>query len=228
MQLVKEPGFTSVSGMSVNHGFYVGSSPAQFLTLNFAFDYFAHEVAYELKSVNDDVVFALAWFDTFAEEDESATMIIPIYGPEWGDQTYTLRLWDNGNDGICCSWGNGGYQLYLGHAGENNLLRNRSGNYGSGESFQFVVEGLDPPTMSPTPSPTMSPTPNPTTPPTPAPTIPPITPYPTDSPSFNPTSTEPTQSPSRTPSLGPSPSPSEPTSSITPTPAMPSNGGGKI
>lgn len=100
--LVKEPGFTSVSGTSVTHGFYVGAStPQQYLTLNFQFDYFAHEVAYELKNDATGVIFALAWYHTFEADDVEASMIIPVYGPEWGDQTYTFRIWDDGADGIC-------------------------------------------------------------------------------------------------------------------------------
>jgi len=180
--LVKEPGFTGVSGTSISHGFYVGSSPEQFLTLNFAFDDFADEVAYEIKNDNDDIIFALAWFKTFESDVVEASMIIPIYGPDQGDQQYTLRLWDDGNDGICCSWGDGGYQLFVGDSGENILLRS-GGQYGSGEAVQFVVEGDPPPTMSPTPNPSNSPTPYA------------ITPFP----SFNPTTTWPTSSPSTRP-----------------------------
>lgn len=97
-RLVNEPGFTSVSGTSVTHGFYAGNSPEQFLTLDFQFDYFAHEVAYEMKNSNDGIIFALAWFHTFEADVESASMTIPIYSPEWGDQEYSLMLWDDGDE----------------------------------------------------------------------------------------------------------------------------------
>jgi len=177
--LVKEPGFTGVSGTSVSHGFYVGSSPEQFLTLKFDFDHFAHEVAYEIKNDFDATIFALAWFETFPRDTVSETMIIPIYGPERGDQQYTLSLWDNGNDGICCSWGRGSYQLFVGDSGKNNVLRSGNGEYGSGEEFQFVVEGDPPPTMAPTREPSKLPTA--------VPSVSPTTKMPTKDPSMRPT-----------------------------------------
>jgi len=185
LPLVKEPGFTGVSGASISHGFYVGSSPEQFLTLNFVFDSFAEEVAYEIKNDNDDIIFALAWFETFESDVVDVSIIIPIYGPDQGDQQYTLRLWDDGNDGLCCSWGEGGYQLFVGDSEENILLRS-GGQYGSGEAVQFVIGGDPPPTMSPTPNPSESPTPYP---------------------SFNPTTTNPTSSPSTRPTRTPTTKP---------------------
>ena len=191
--LVKEPGFTGVSGTSVSHGFYVGTFPEQFLTLDFKFDYFAHEVAYEIKNDKDDIIFALAWYGTFDAGAISETMIIPIYGPERGDQDYSLRLWDGGNDGICCTWGEGGFQLFVGDPGQNNLLRS-GGNYGQGEEFKFVVEGDPPPTSSPTR--------NPSTPPTSSPTRTPSMP-PTQDPSYSPTPKAPTQDPSTRPTYSP-------------------------
>eukprot|EP00571_Detonula_confervacea_P011850 CAMPEP_0172301216 /NCGR_PEP_ID=MMETSP1058-20130122/3144_1 /TAXON_ID=83371 /ORGANISM="Detonula confervacea, Strain CCMP 353" /LENGTH=690 /DNA_ID=CAMNT_0013011249 /DNA_START=452 /DNA_END=2524 /DNA_ORIENTATION=+ len=161
--LVKEPGFSEVSGTAVSHGFYIGTSPQQYLTLSFLFDSFADEVAYEIKNDNDGMIFSLAWFKTFDQNSGSTTMTIPIYGPKRGDQLYTIRLWDAGNDGICCSmWGDGGYQLFLGDDSNGSLLRS-GGNYGSKDEFQFVIEGDKPPTLLPTPNPTKSPTPFPTT-----------------------------------------------------------------
>ena len=164
--LVKEPGFSQVSGTSVTHGFYVGSSTSnnilypsnyQYLTLKFDFDMFAHEVAYEIKNDYDNVIFALAWFQTYETNTPNAKIRIPIYGSEKGDQTYTLRIWDSGNDGICCSWGNGGYELYLGDPDDTTggfLLKRGSGDYGSKETFQFLIEGDEPPSSTPTYNPT--------------------------------------------------------------------------
>lgn len=194
--LVREPGFTSVSGTAVSHGFYVGASPAQFLTLQYAFDDFAHEVAYEIKCDGDGVIFALAWFGTFLYAMEE-TLVIPIYGPERGDQSYTVKLWDEGNDGICCSWGEGSYKLFVGDPEEGNLLRS-GGNYGASETFQFVIEG-DPP---PTPSPTRNPSRAPTSPPTPPPTLPP-TQEPSMPPTPPPSSSPTTGALTKTPTLAP-------------------------
>ena len=156
--LVKEPGFSQVSGTAVSHGFYVGSSPAQFLVLAFTFDYFAHEVAYEVKNDENDMIFALAWFQTFSSDVATAKIQIPIYPPEMGDQQYSLRLWDSGNDGICCDWGDGGYRLYLGDPDTDGELLKSGGDYGTKDLFQFVVEGYDEPPFSPTPKPSEDPT----------------------------------------------------------------------
>ncbi|KAL9189854.1 hypothetical protein ACHAXT_009529 [Thalassiosira profunda] len=187
--LVSEPGFSVVSGTEVSHGFYVGDAPQQFLTLRFAFDSFAHEVAYELTNDDSGMIFALAWFETFGVDQGEATIAIPIFGPEHGDQSYTMRLFDEGDDGICCSWGDGGYQLWLGDVGENQLLRSARGNYGSGETFTFVVRGNAEPTPRPTPGPTNEPIGQPITPTpssasiTPAPMVQSSTAIPTKSPS---------------------------------------------
>ena len=156
--LVKEPGFSQVSGTAVSHGFYVGTSPAQFLVLSFIFDYFAHEVAYEVKNDNDDMIFALAWFQTFSSDVATANIQIPIYPPKMGDQQYSLRLWDSGNDGICCDWGDGGYRLYLGDPDTDGELLKSGGDYGTKDMFQFIVEGFDEPSASPTPKPSEDPT----------------------------------------------------------------------
>lgn len=185
--LVKEPGFTQVSGTSVSHGFYVGSSPSQFLTLDLVFDDFPHEVAYEIKNDYDGTIFALAWFLTFDSNAEEATITIPIYGPRRGDQEYTLRLWDKGEDGICCgNWGNGGYKLYLGGINSGALLKT-GGNYEDKETFQFTIEGDPPPSLSPTPNPTNYPTPLPIT----------------SNPTKDPTTADPTFTPSIIPSRQP-------------------------
>jgi len=156
--LVKEPGFSQVSGTAVSHGFYVGTSPAQFLVLDLTFDYFAHEVAYEVKNDNADMIFALAWFQTFSSDVATAKIQIPIYPPEKGDQQYSLRLWDSGNDGICCDWGDGGYRLYLGDPDTDGTLLKSGGDYGTKDMYQFVVEGYDEPSISPTTKPSEDPT----------------------------------------------------------------------
>jgi len=158
--LVREPGFSSVSGTAVSHGFYVGSHPPRHLTLDFTFDGYAEEVAYELKSDDDGTIFALAWFDTFDTDDRGASVRIPIHGPERGDVDYTLRLWDAGEDGLCCTWGRGSYALYLGDAEDDGdgILLKEGGAYGKKETYRFTIEGDDPPSASPTFGPSGGPT----------------------------------------------------------------------
>ena len=140
--LMYEPGFTDVSGTIVSHGFYVGSSPPQYLTLNLVFDVFPNELAFDISNDDDDIIFALAWFGTFDTSYKSATAFIPIYGPSIDDRGYTLRIWDSNNDGICCQWGDGRYDLYLGDPDSGGtLLVGGSGNYGTAGTFPFVIMG---------------------------------------------------------------------------------------
>jgi len=160
-RLVAEPGFSDVSGTEVSHGFFVGDVPENKLTLVLNFDDWAEEVAFELKDSRGNIL-ALSWFDSFASGTESATVEIPIYASETGDQSYNMTFWDSGSDGFCCG---GGYELFLGSPEENNSLK-RGGDYGAEETFQFIVKG-----SAPSMSPSSSPSAIPSTPPTNVPTI---------------------------------------------------------
>lgn len=152
--LVKEPGFTEVSGNAVGYAMYVGSSPPRYLTLNLLFDDYSASVggvAYELRNDDDDIIFALAWYETYYSTtgSESVTRTsarIPIYGPSGGDRTYTLRFWA----------GDVSYELYIGdpEAGAT-LLNVGSGAGGTDETFRFVIDGDSPPPTS-TPSSSVS------------------------------------------------------------------------
>ncbi len=139
-KLAHEPGFTDVSGTEVHHGFYAGESPERLVMLHFEFDYFAQEVAFELKSLNDDNILALSWFGTYEPSMESATEEIPIYGHEYGDQNYRLTIWDSGGDGIDGKYGEGKYELFLVQKDSNTLLTS-GGDYGDKEVFEFTVPG---------------------------------------------------------------------------------------
>ena len=99
-------------------------------------------MAFEITNDDDGIIFALAWFGTFDTSYTSATAIIPIYGPSTIDRGYTLRIWDSNNDGICCQWGDGRYDLYLGDPGAGGtFLGGGIGNYGAEGTFPFVVVG---------------------------------------------------------------------------------------
>ncbi|KAL7483592.1 hypothetical protein ACHAW6_009232 [Cyclotella cf. meneghiniana] len=138
--LMHEPGFSRLSGTAVVHGFYVGEDPEQFVTLRLTFDYYPNEVAYELKNVNDNTTLGLAWFETFQSGTKNALIRIPIYGPERGDQRYKFEIWDAGEDGICCAFGQGKYQLFLGPLSDQISLAS-GGDFGLTESVEFDVEG---------------------------------------------------------------------------------------
>lgn len=49
--LVYEPGFSSVSGSSVVHGFYVGDNPPRVLTLDLTFDKHPEEVSKTISNI---------------------------------------------------------------------------------------------------------------------------------------------------------------------------------
>jgi len=162
-RLVYEPGFTSVSGSSVTHAFYAGDDPPAYLTLVFDFDYYAHEVAWQVEDEGSGTIMGLVWFDTYEAGTDGISVVMPVYGTEWGDREYSLTLWDAAADGICCSQssGRGSYSLYVGDASEPDNLVRTGGDYGSGETFLFEVMGdpTYPPTMSPTELPqTLAPT----------------------------------------------------------------------
>jgi len=146
--LVQEPGFSRVSGTEVKHGFYVGDNPAQIVTLRLKFDYYPNEVAYELRNVNNNITMGLAWFETFVSGTKNMVVKIPVYGPERGNQSYEFQIWDAGEDGICCTFGQGKYQLYLGPIVDQVLLTN-GGDFELTETFAFDIEG-DLVTSSPT------------------------------------------------------------------------------
>ena len=140
--LVKEPGFTEVSGNAVSYAMYVGSSPPRYLTLNLLFDDYSASVggvAYELRSDDDDFIFALAWYETYYSTTGSESVRIPIYGPSGGDRTYTLRFWA----------GDVSYELYLGDPeADATLLNVGNGAGGTDETFRFVIDGDSPPPTS--------------------------------------------------------------------------------
>lgn len=155
--LMNEPGFTAISGTVVSHGFYVGSAPPQYLTLNFVFDVFPNELAFDISNDDDGMIFALAWFGTFDSSYTSATVTIPIYTPSSGDQGYTLKMWDANEDGICCKWGDGRYDLYLGDPDAGGtFLGGSRGNYGAEGTFPFVIRGESSLILSTTTSPPSS------------------------------------------------------------------------
>ncbi|CAJ1965169.1 unnamed protein product [Cylindrotheca closterium] len=109
--------------------------------------------------------------------------------PSGTDYTFTIR--DTYDDGICCEYGAGNYELYV----DGSLVYSSNGQF-EGEEVVPLPGGNNnsPPTPAPTPNPTPvptnAPTPGPTPNPTPAPipnSTPPPTPNPTPGPSPGPT-----------------------------------------
>ncbi len=139
--LVREPGFTEVLGNAVSYAMYVGSSPPRFMTLNLLFDGLADKgVAYKLRNDDDDIILALAWYETYRSATGSEAVRIPIYGPAGSNRTYALTFWA----------GEVTYELYLGNLGDRTLLNGGSGAGRTDEKFRFVIDGESPfPTSAP-------------------------------------------------------------------------------
>ena len=115
--LVYEPGFSSISGASVTHGFFVGDAPPRELTLYLSFDNKPEEVAWSIESVADDLLpLGFKWFGWYNNGFSQAVETIPVYGRERGTQKYTFTIFDKFKNGLCCSQGAGSYSLYLGES----------------------------------------------------------------------------------------------------------------
>jgi hypothetical protein len=136
--LVLEPGFSSVSGNSVGHGFYVGSSPERTLTLDLQFDNSPDELAWSITNVEDDLELGFKWFGWYGSDFTSATEIIPIFGNGQGTRQYILEVLDQNGDGMCCSQGQGSYNLYLGNGVDGNLIVS-GGSFSTEDSSSFKV-----------------------------------------------------------------------------------------
>merc|ERR1712183_633739 len=109
---------------------------------------------------------------------------------------YTFTITDAYGDGICCSYGNGGYIIKVADTEVVN-----GGDFGDSKTETFTVNGPAPTNPSPTTAPVTNPTAPPTTVPVTNPTAPPTT-----APVTNPT-TSPVSSPVTPPTTSPVSSP---------------------
>jgi len=172
--LVYEPGFSSVSGASVVHGFYVGDTPPRVLTLDLTFDRKPESLAWSVTNVEDDLPLGFKWFDWYGKDFITAKETIPVYGNERGAQQYIFTVLDLDGNGMCCLQGRGSFSLYLGDSGSGSLIAS-GGQFTTDQSFVFeinangLVASPTAPNFNPTRRPTKYPTPNPTQRPTPKP-----------------------------------------------------------
>lgn len=161
--LVYEPGFSSVSGGSVVHGFYVGDNPPRVLTLDLTFDKNPESLAWSVSNVNDDLSLGFKWFDWYGKDFITARETIPVYGDDRGSQQYVFSVLDLDGDGMCCLQGQGSFYLYLGDAGSGSLIAT-GGQFTTDQSFAFeinsagLVTSLASPIVNPSQRPTRYPT----------------------------------------------------------------------
>mmetsp|Transcript_34875 Transcript_34875/g.74362 ORF Transcript_34875/g.74362 Transcript_34875/m.74362 type:complete len:580 (+) Transcript_34875:1409-3148(+) len=161
--LVYEPGFTSVSGGSVVHGFYVGDDPPRVLTLELKFDRNPEALAWSVTNVNDELPLSFKWFDWYGKDFMMARETIPVYGRDRGSQEYIFKVLDLNGNGMCCNDGQGSFSLYLGDSDNGELIAT-GGEFKTDQSFAFEISstglvtslGVDAtkwPTDYPTPKP---------------------------------------------------------------------------
>jgi len=160
-------------------------------------DNYPGETSWSITSVDDpnnELMAGSNYADPGATYDETAHLT--------SGKTYKFTINDTYGDGICCSYGNGGYSVTV----EGSVVA-EGGDFSNTEVKEFVIQQVSSPTNPPNPSPTNPPSPPPTNPPTPSPTNPP-SPSPT-----NPPNPSPTNPPNPSPTNPPTPSPVVPTSS---------------
>ena len=177
--------------------------PDNAITLMLKTDNFPRETSWEIRD-SSDVVVGSVNPETYQNNGANYCEQVLIESGE----VYTVTMKDTYGDGMCCSYGNGKYDVYMGKT-----MKKTGGDFGSLESTT-ISEPTDSPTSSPTGPPTASPTQSPTDSPTSSPTGPP-TASPTSSPKG------PTSTPSKSPTKNPTPTPSKsPTSSPTDAPTQ--------
>jgi serine protease len=160
--------------------------PAKTFRLDLVTDIFGSETAWQ---VNDDATGALLFSSGGEQYADSSEFEFFFCKTTAGCATFTIT--DSFGDGICCSFGQGSYELTYG-----GVSVGEGGDFGSSESTQFGCSD-DGSTEGPTmPQPTIAPT---TAPPTGAPTTAPPTAAPTPSPTVAPTTASPTNMPTPSP-----------------------------
>jgi len=134
-----------------------GSVP---VTVIITTDDYPQETSYQVQQVGTQAVFMAGGGYTGERITYTNTKNLP-YG------VYLLIISDSFGDGICCTFGNGGYNLFV-----NNVLKKAGGNFLTTETYRFSTGSASPttpPTLAPTPVPTKAPSPVPTNAPTLAP-----------------------------------------------------------
>merc|ERR1719297_756597 len=159
-------------------------------------DNYGDETTYDIKDASDNTVMqGSGW----------PANTVNSFWQCFSSGSYTFTITDTYGDGICCSYGNGGYSVKV-----NGKEVASGGEFGSKEEKSFDVASSAPTPQSPAPTtsapiaPPTSPTPGPsTTAPNPAPNNTPPTPFPTVSmfppPTMYPTYTPPTMHPTHSP-----------------------------
>lgn len=93
------------------------------MTLNL--DNYPGETSWELTNANGDVVWSGGPYGSGGTQVETSCV---------GDGCYTLTVYDSFGDGMCCAYGNGGYEF-----SQNGVILASGGDFGSSESNEVCV-----------------------------------------------------------------------------------------
>jgi len=118
-----------------------------YATLQIQFDQYPEDVGIRLENTVDDTVLFNRPTSYYENSLAGQTIYerIPIYSKERGDQTYRFTIEDSYGDGLCCSVGDGSYELYIGDVADGQPLL-------SGSSFNYNEVWLIEVTSSSSPS----------------------------------------------------------------------------
>ena len=181
--------------------------PDNAITLMLKTDNYPQETSWEVRDSSDGRVVGSVNPGTYTSSNENycAQVLLPEIQTDARNE-YIVTMRDSYGDGMCCSYGNGKYDVYMGKE-----MKNTGGDFGRSEST--TISTISSPTVSPTSSPTGLPTASPTS----APQGP--TSSPTDAPTQAPTTGAPSASPTKAPTKSPTSSPTDvPTKSPTKAP----------
>jgi len=114
-----------------------------YLTVSIHFDSKPLEVAWVVTDVDSQVVMSShrsRYYGTsFANQEIQE--LIGLYDRSEGPRDYLITFLDAGGDGLCCSRGEGSYEIYWGPMDDGNLLLSGAEGYGMEQWLLTVTEG---------------------------------------------------------------------------------------
>mmetsp|Transcript_30119 Transcript_30119/g.45445 ORF Transcript_30119/g.45445 Transcript_30119/m.45445 type:complete len:445 (-) Transcript_30119:239-1573(-) len=103
---------------------YINCTYYDYVTVRIQFDQYPTDIGMKLEDNLDDTVLFDRPTSSYGNSLALQTIYerIPIYSKERGDQTYRFTIEDSYGDGLCCSQGDGSYELHIGDVVEGQPL----------------------------------------------------------------------------------------------------------
>mmetsp|Transcript_12604 Transcript_12604/g.16867 ORF Transcript_12604/g.16867 Transcript_12604/m.16867 type:complete len:445 (-) Transcript_12604:257-1591(-) len=103
---------------------YINCTYYDYATVRIQFDQYPTDIGMKLEDNLDDTVLFDRPTSSYGNSLALQTIYerIPIYSKERGDQTYRFTIEDSYGDGLCCSQGDGSYELHIGDVVEGQPL----------------------------------------------------------------------------------------------------------